>query len=138
MPASVFDECRNLEKLYEEYRERFKLFFELLVQKDDEGLKRLIFRLDFSEYYADRFYQGYEFDFSSQSEYRENVSMPPFEKSITSIEEIKDTFKSGMKEGSSFFMRSPREQSLDFEDKQPPVIPSGATRIIRSAKHTNK
>ena len=68
-PASKvsFEACINLQNLYKEYKDRYKQFFESLVQKNDEELKMLTFRLDFNEYYTDKFYQASDFDFKSQS-----------------------------------------------------------------------
>ncbi len=62
-----FEACINLQNLYKEYKDRYKQFFESLVQKNDEELKTLTFRLDFNEYYTDKFYQGSEFDLRSPS-----------------------------------------------------------------------
>ena len=123
-----FDECRNLDRLYGEYKERYKRFFESLVQKNDDSLKKLIFRLDFNEYYTDKYYQAYEFDFILQDEYKEsNLNVFPSERSITSIEEIKDPFRSTI--GDKLFMQSPEE--LSFEK---PTITPGTTKIIRRNK----
>eukprot|EP00826_Nyctotherus_ovalis_P009714 TRINITY_DN12569_c0_g1_i2.p1 TRINITY_DN12569_c0_g1~~TRINITY_DN12569_c0_g1_i2.p1 ORF type:complete len:142 (-),score=25.42 TRINITY_DN12569_c0_g1_i2:119-544(-) len=59
--------CGNLRKLHKQYKEQYREFFEILIQKSSEELKMLAFRLDFNEYYADKYYQEIEFDFESQN-----------------------------------------------------------------------
>lgn len=61
------ESCGNLRKLYKQYKEQYREFFEILIQKSSEELKMLAFRLDFNEYYADKYYQEIEFDFESQN-----------------------------------------------------------------------
>jgi hypothetical protein len=71
-PSKVsFEACINLQNLYKEYKDRYKQFFESLVQKNDEELKMLTFRLDFNEYYTDKFYQASsDFAFRSQEDFK--------------------------------------------------------------------
>ena len=55
--------CDNIKRLHDEYKEKYKTFFETLIQKNDEELKMLAFRLDFNEYYTDKLYQINDFDY---------------------------------------------------------------------------
>jgi len=70
-PSKVsLEACINLQNLYKEYKDRYKQFFESLVQKNDEELKMLTFRLDFNEYYTDKFYQASEYEFKPNEDFK--------------------------------------------------------------------
>ena len=109
----------SIKRLHDEYKEKYKTFFETLTQKNDEELKMLAFRLDFNEYYTDKLYQINDFDYY-------NISLG---QSINIDEDLKHTYKpEGKDEG-----KLVSKDSINYEAKTRKTT-TGATKIIKPSQ----
>lgn len=132
-PSKVsFETCIKLQNLYKEYKDRYRQFFESLVQKNDEELKTLTFRLDFNEYYADRYYEASDLEFRFQEDYKEE-SMSHSEAGLSLMDEIKEPV---IKAESR--LQTTKARRPEPEEKKAPQKPGASTRVLKNSRNNSQ
>jgi len=133
-PSKVsFETCIKLQNLYNEYKNRYKQFFESLVQKNDDELKMLTFRLDFNEYYADRYYEASDLEFKFQTEYKDSINQS--DANISLMEEIKEP---QIMKGESRLQTTKARKVEPEERKVSLQKPSSSTRILKGSRDNSQ